>query len=59
MKRSRFELGLTVETLVSGHFWDAKRQFVTGAYENASRTRPLVVQGLKAAYGSLPSTSKL
>ena len=59
MKRSRFELGLTVETLVSGHFWEAKRQFVTGAHENASPTRPLVVQGLKAAYGSLPSTSKL
>ena len=59
MKRSRFELGLTVEALVSGHFWEAKRQFVTGAYENASHTRPLVVQWLKAAYGSLPSTSKL
>ena len=59
MKRSRFELGLTVETLVSGHVWDAKRQFVTGAYENASHTRPLVVQWLKAAYGILPSTSKL
>lgn len=59
MKRSRFELGLTVEALVSGHVWDAKRQFVTGAYEDASHTRPLVVQGLKAAYGILPSTSKL
>ena len=59
MKRSRFELGLTVEALVSGHVWDVKRQFVTGAYENASYTRPLVEQGLKAAYGSLPSTSKL
>ena len=46
MKRSRFELGLTVETLVRGHVWDAKRQFVTGAYENASHTRPLMVQGL-------------
>ena len=59
MKRSRFELGLMVEAFVRGHVWDAKREFVTGAYENASHTRPLVVQGLKAAYGSLPSTSKL
>ena len=59
MRISRFELGLTVETLVRGHFWDAKRQFVTGAYENASHTPPLVLQGLKGAYGSLPSTSKL
>lgn len=31
MKRSRFELGLTVETLVSGNVWDAKRESVTGA----------------------------
>ena len=36
MKRSRFELGLTVESHVSGHVKDAKRQFVTGDYENAS-----------------------
>ena len=45
MKRSRFELGLTVESHVSGHVLDAKRQFVTGDYENASHSpvnRPLV-----------------
>ena len=54
MKRSRFELGLTVEALVSRHVWDAKRESVM-----VPITLPLVVQGLTLAPVSTYKFSKL